>query len=437
MQMNKIILSLLLSLLVQIPVSYAKEYSDLDKNSFYYKAVETFTAEGILEGYPDGSFKPNQPINRAEALKVILKTFNKDAAELPAEKFPDVNEGDWFYDFVRQGLKHKIIEGYVDGTFKPGNQVLYSESLKMGLVGKGIDVSEVSFAEFHPSVKAEDWFAKHFVYANNLGMIELEANGALNPNKAYTRGEFVDLIFKIRSISAEGTFDISYNWKEETNNSGLKLSYPFDWQSFELGEGLFLAHFAGQNPTFIKNIPNGARISINFWQNPEQKSAATYFEEIKAKYVSEKGSEVEFSEDSSGQPILIASAVSFGVLDFYMYMNDGTILLAEGSFDQNSVKKDELYREILKIYEKIQFGGQLTLSASQKLELVRKNILVTGKGKETLDVFNQIELFETDTLGVGTGPVDYYYVPGINTTIKYERTSDLILDLKTGKTSAF
>ena len=52
-------------------------------------------------------------------------------------------------------------------------------------------------------------------------------------------------------------------------------------------------------------------------------------------------------------------------------------------------------------------------------------------------LFTDLKLFETDTIGIGTGPVDYYYSALYDTTLKYERSSDTLLAMKQGKTWAF
>ena len=56
---------------------------------------------------------------------------------------------------------------------------------------------------------------------------------------------------------------------------------------------------------------------------------------------------------------------------------------------------------------------------------------------ETLDMLPDKTIISTDTIGVGTGPVDYYYSEGLDYTFKYERFADVILDSREGKTSAF
>jgi hypothetical protein len=77
------------------------------------------------------------------------------------------------------------------------------------------------------------------------------------------------------------------------------------------------------------------------------------------------------------------------------------------------------------------------LSNDEALEALRSAIQVDGAGTEAKSLITDWELIETDTVGVGTGPVDYFYSSALNVTIKFERHFDVILDLREGKTSAF
>ena len=74
---------------------------------------------------------------------------------------------------------------------------------------------------------------------------------------------------------------------------------------------------------------------------------------------------------------------------------------------------------------------------SDLLSEILENILVENTGEDTLDLLPDSTIIETDTIGVGTGPVDYYYSESLDYTFKYERASDVILDYREGETTAF
>lgn len=424
------------------------EYSDLsDPNYIYYKAIKEFTDQGILEGYADGTFKPQQPISRAEALKVIIKAFNiesNDSKDNNLKEFSDIDTNQWYYPYIVAGLKNNIIEGYTDGTFKPGNQVLMAEALKMGVYAKGIDINSLEYTEFHPSIKQEDWFAKIFSYGYKKLIYELDANGSINPLKEYTRGEFTDLIYRLTQTSKEinDPFDITYNWKQDTTNAGLEVSYPLDWGRYTMGDGLFLGFFGSNKPSFLNTPSNSARVSVNYWKNqdPILNTSQSYFDDLTQRLRQEyKDYNLKITQTETDLgPSLNFEAEEIGIMNRYIFLSDRNILIAEGNYDPNSLKKVEFKIEIQNIFENLgSINNSSTLSLQQKIELARLNVLVRGKGQEILNLFENKELFETDTLGVGTGPVDYYYIQEINLTLVYERNTNTIWAVSEGKTNVY
>lgn len=93
---------------------------------------------GFIEGYPDGTLRPAAPINRAEALKILLLTANADRilAELgpvdtPPQTFSDVPPHAWFAPHVAHGLTLGLLEGYPDGTFRPAQPITRAEAAKL------------------------------------------------------------------------------------------------------------------------------------------------------------------------------------------------------------------------------------------------------------------------------------------------------------------
>ena len=102
------------------------------------RLVVTAILQGIIEGYPDGTLRPNQPINRAEALKILLLTANADriladlgSPDLPHALFPDVPTNAWFAGYVVKGQALGLIEGYHDGTFRPEQPITRAEAAKI------------------------------------------------------------------------------------------------------------------------------------------------------------------------------------------------------------------------------------------------------------------------------------------------------------------
>ena len=102
-------------------------YSDVSTGQWYNNAVSTMTRAGIVNGYPDGTFRPNAPITRAEMAKIIA-LFAK--LEPSAERFPDT-AGHWAEAYIRLAAGNGWIEGYPDGTFRPNQSITRAETVTM------------------------------------------------------------------------------------------------------------------------------------------------------------------------------------------------------------------------------------------------------------------------------------------------------------------
>ena len=102
-------------------------YSDVSAGQWYNNAVSTMTRAGIVNGYPDGTFRPNAPITRAEMAKIIA-LFAK--LEPSAERFPDT-AGHWAEAYIRLAAGNGWIEGYPDGTFRPNQSITRAETVTM------------------------------------------------------------------------------------------------------------------------------------------------------------------------------------------------------------------------------------------------------------------------------------------------------------------
>ena len=102
-------------------------YSDVSAGQWYNNAVSTMTRAGIVNGYPDGTFRPNAPITRAEMAKIIA-LFAK--LEPSAERFPDT-AGHWAEPYIRLAAGSGWIEGYPDSTFRPDRAITRAETVTM------------------------------------------------------------------------------------------------------------------------------------------------------------------------------------------------------------------------------------------------------------------------------------------------------------------
>jgi len=109
-------------------------YADSGSFSLAERAgISVLTNLGAVSGNPDGTFAASRTLNRAEFLKIVMKSApEQDFLDTDkASCFPDVKAADWFSMYVCSAKRQGIVGGYPDGTFKPSNAVNYAEAIKM------------------------------------------------------------------------------------------------------------------------------------------------------------------------------------------------------------------------------------------------------------------------------------------------------------------
>jgi LPXTG-site transpeptidase (sortase) family protein len=120
-----------------------------------------------------------------------------------ASPFPDVDPLDWFAPYVTLATQNGIVQGYPDGFFRPGNTINMAEGLKMILETYGVDATRARYVE-HPLllVNPEDWFARYFQTAYNRNLINREKS--YHPAQGMTRGEFAETLYRLKTIKESG-----------------------------------------------------------------------------------------------------------------------------------------------------------------------------------------------------------------------------------------
>ncbi|MBT5017042.1 PKD domain-containing protein [Candidatus Peregrinibacteria bacterium] len=111
--------------------SYEGYFSDVAATDWHYSYVEIAAQMGIANGYGDGTFRPNNSVNRAEAMKIILEAFAVDADSYDSGTFPDISSADWFADYVGTAHDYGLINGYEDGSFYPAHSMTRGQASKI------------------------------------------------------------------------------------------------------------------------------------------------------------------------------------------------------------------------------------------------------------------------------------------------------------------
>ncbi len=109
-----------------------KPFSDVEIFEWYAPFVAKAKELALVGGYSDGTFKPNTNITRAEALKILAKAGGLDPTLTGGvSEFSDVPSDAWYYDYVRMAVGMGVVNGYGDGTFRPNAYITRAEASKI------------------------------------------------------------------------------------------------------------------------------------------------------------------------------------------------------------------------------------------------------------------------------------------------------------------
>ncbi len=187
----------LLFLLQAVPV-FAQESAPLDP-------IQQVVAAKLMSPYPDGSFRPEGILNRAELASILVKTFQLDKrtpqqqATVPVQ---DVPPSHWAYNDIQLVLKNNIMTGYREGRFFPNQRVTRAEAFSILAQAYGVfqfpdDTVAELLSRYPDSEKVPSWAKKSIATALYEGFVNIDpATNQINPLEPMTRGDMAYALSK-------------------------------------------------------------------------------------------------------------------------------------------------------------------------------------------------------------------------------------------------
>lgn len=215
---------------IPVQAQQANVLSDITLDSDYFISVNHLYANGVIGGYPDGTFKPNNTINRAELMKVLVESTSGGIDESKYQNcFPDVRQ-DWYAKYVCYAKEQNWVEGYPDGRFRPDKAVQRSEAIKM--IVNAFNVKSTVYWPLPDDVNREDWFGEFVETGIEYGVLELNDN-RFEPAENATRGYVSDILYKLITV-----FDNDlYSFKEYTVEGPYKVTKVIDGDTLDVDTG--------------------------------------------------------------------------------------------------------------------------------------------------------------------------------------------------------
>ncbi len=190
-------------------------YSDVEGWTEYYQPIERLGALGVLSGYEDGTFRPDDRITRAEFAKVIVCALDKEQDAMSGgyvSPFDDVRAGEWYVPYINYVSQQGIVTGYADGTYKPDNDITYAEVSTIIL--RMLGYTEADLGYFWP----DNFVTK----ANAMRLANLDY---ADPNAPVTRST--------AAIMLDNALFSKVNANAVANAGGMGITYQADTDLIE------------------------------------------------------------------------------------------------------------------------------------------------------------------------------------------------------------
>jgi len=174
-------------------------FTDVPASYPYAPAINALKSKNIVSGN-NGKFLPNNTITRAELLKMVFGAAGTTLVTGGPNYFSDVDSGSWQAPYANTAKVNRVIGGYSDGTFKPNNPITRAEAFKIIINTFHTEaLDSVSFQVFD-DVPVDVWHAPYANFTKTHNLIRFASN-TFEPNKLMTRWEVANAIYMLMQDS--------------------------------------------------------------------------------------------------------------------------------------------------------------------------------------------------------------------------------------------
>ena len=167
--------------------------------------VEHKSHNAYINGYADGTVKPNGNITREELATILYRVSNDASAVVASgDKFNDVSADRWSANAIEFMASKKVVNGYEDGSFKPENNLTRGEFAAM--IARFANLTDTAAPRTFSDVNSSYWGFKNIMALNKAGYINGYEDGTFRPGANVTRAEVMTVINKIIGRSADASY---------------------------------------------------------------------------------------------------------------------------------------------------------------------------------------------------------------------------------------
>ncbi len=181
---------------VEVTVQAAPRFNDVPMDHQAFIAVEYLSDHGVISGYSDGTFRPDQALSRAGLAKMLAVSMHWSLIRPPEGRFNDVPADSWMYPYVETAAARGVLGGMADGSFQPGASISRAEAVRAIVLAAGWK------PRGRPSsllldVPSDHWAAAYIQAAWEHHIAAPDSDGQFHPGLIITRADASQMIYNL------------------------------------------------------------------------------------------------------------------------------------------------------------------------------------------------------------------------------------------------
>ncbi|MFH1361845.1 MAG: S-layer homology domain-containing protein, partial [bacterium] len=188
-----------------------KPFADVLSSHWALRPIVMSETLELVNGYPDNIFKPEKGISRAELVTLLVRTMPVNMNDLFIfAEFTDVPETHWANKYIAYGVSSGLVTGYPDGTFKPNKTLTRAEGITIFARYANLS-SEAEATNALPFVDLAEnfWANKYIIAADKAGLLKYLENKQFEPTKNFTRAEACAVLIETPQVEQK----IDHYWE--------------------------------------------------------------------------------------------------------------------------------------------------------------------------------------------------------------------------------
>jgi hypothetical protein len=272
---KKISLIIIFTFLFTTSISFASSHFSDVENHWAETYIEYLSSQGLISGFPDGTFKPNDTLTRAQVSSILSNELNLNPE--PAN-FPDVASSHWANGHIGAVVSQGIMNGYPDGTFKPDNPMTRAEV--SAVIASAYNLTQVTSNSSFSDLIQNHWSFSNVMALMDNYIISGYPDSTFKPNNSMTRAEFAAVMSKAinpqftqSAMLSSEALDIAQVLKDEDMAALANYAHPVDGIRFspyyyimnnhQVFTSAQIPNLLSDNSTYVWGIEDGTGFNID------------------------------------------------------------------------------------------------------------------------------------------------------------------------------